>query len=46
MIRIYRDYAHDANISYGQYGRANQLDIAPLLTEDRGNVELPGVWGH
>src|SRR5271166_4113813 len=27
MLRIYRDYAHDSNISYGEYGRANQLDI-------------------
>jgi acetyl esterase/lipase len=27
MMRIYRDYAHDADISYGAYGRANHLDI-------------------
>ena len=27
MMRIYRDYAHDADISYGEYGRANHLDI-------------------
>ena len=27
MLRIYRDYAHDSNISYGEYGRANHLDI-------------------
>src|SRR6201997_3192659 len=27
MLRIYRDYAHDSNISYGQYGSANHLDI-------------------
>ena len=27
MMRIYRDYAHDANISYGEFGGANQLDI-------------------
>ncbi|MFZ0835215.1 MAG: alpha/beta hydrolase [Mycobacterium sp.] len=27
MLRIYRDYAHDADISYGDYGRANHLDI-------------------
>ena len=26
-LRIYRDYAHDANISYGEFGGANQLDI-------------------
>ncbi|HME75588.1 MAG TPA: alpha/beta hydrolase [Mycobacterium sp.] len=27
MLRIYRDYAHDSNISYGDYGSANHLDI-------------------
>jgi len=27
MLRIYRDYAHDSNISYGEYGSANYLDI-------------------
>jgi len=27
MMRIYRDYAHDSNISYGEYGGANHLDI-------------------
>jgi acetyl esterase/lipase len=27
MLRIYRDYAHDANIPYGEFGGANQLDI-------------------
>ena len=27
MLRIYRDYAHDSNISYGEYGGANHLDI-------------------
>jgi acetyl esterase/lipase len=27
MLRIYRDYAHDSNISYGEYGSANLLDI-------------------
>ena len=27
MLRIYRDYAHDADISYGDYGSANHLDI-------------------
>jgi acetyl esterase/lipase len=27
MMRIYRDYAHDSNISYGPYGSANHLDI-------------------
>ncbi|OSC37661.1 alpha/beta hydrolase [Mycobacterium decipiens] len=27
MLRIYRDYAHDGDISYGPYGSANHLDI-------------------
>ncbi|MGF2946147.1 alpha/beta hydrolase fold domain-containing protein [Mycobacterium sp. Lab-001] len=27
MMRIYRDYAHDSDISYGEYGSANRLDI-------------------
>jgi acetyl esterase/lipase len=27
MLRIYRDYTHDGNISYGPYGGANHLDI-------------------
>ncbi|GFG95383.1 hypothetical protein MTIM_12620 [Mycobacterium timonense] len=27
MLRIYRDYAHDSNISYGEFGGANHLDI-------------------
>ncbi|MGO9385529.1 MAG: alpha/beta hydrolase fold domain-containing protein [Mycobacterium sp.] len=27
MWRIYRDYAHDADISYGEFGSANHLDI-------------------
>jgi acetyl esterase/lipase len=27
MLRIYRDYVHDADVSYGDYGRANRLDI-------------------
>ncbi|MDD4867247.1 MAG: alpha/beta hydrolase [Mycobacterium sp.] len=27
MLRIYRDYAHDSNVSYGEFGRANHLDI-------------------
>ena len=27
MLRIYRDYAHDSNISYGEFGSANYLDI-------------------
>ena len=27
MLRIYRDYAHDTDISYGEYGKKNLLDI-------------------
>ena len=27
MLRIYRDYAHDGDISYGDYGSRNHLDI-------------------
>lgn len=27
MMRIYRDYAHDSNISYGEFASANFLDI-------------------
>jgi acetyl esterase/lipase len=27
MLRIYRDYAHDSDISYGEYGSANHLDV-------------------
>lgn len=27
MLRIYREYAHDGDISYGEYGSANHLDI-------------------
>ncbi|HZE17411.1 MAG TPA: alpha/beta hydrolase [Mycobacterium sp.] len=50
MLRIYRDYAHDSNISYGEYGSANNLDIwrrpdldwagkAPILFQIPG-----GAW--
>lgn len=50
MLRIYRDYAHDSDISYGEYGRANHLDIwrrpdldpagkAPVLLQIPG-----GAW--
>jgi acetyl esterase/lipase len=27
MLRVYRDYAHDADIPYGEFGSANHLDI-------------------
>jgi len=50
MLRIYRDYIHDADISYGEFGSANQLDIwrrhdldpsgkAPVLFQIHG-----GAW--
>jgi acetyl esterase/lipase len=50
MIRIYRDYAHDADIAYGDGGKANHLDIwrrpdlkrhgrAPVLLQIPG-----GAW--
>src|ERR1700730_11401650 len=53
MMRIYRDYAHDADISYGEYGRANHLDIwrrpdldptgkAPVLFQIPGGAWITG----
>lgn len=53
MMRIYRDYAHDADISYGPYGRANHLDIwrrpdldpngkAPVLFQVPGGAWITG----
>jgi hypothetical protein len=50
MMRIYRDYAHDADISYGEHGAKNLLDIwrrpdldpagrAPVLLQVPG-----GAW--
>ncbi|MGO9928057.1 MAG: alpha/beta hydrolase fold domain-containing protein, partial [Mycobacterium sp.] len=50
MWRIYRDYAHDPDISYGEFGSANHLDIwrrpdldpngkAPVLLQIPG-----GAW--
>ena len=50
MLRIYGDYAHDSNISYGEYGGANQLDIWRRPDLDRtGNApvlfQIPGgAW--
>ena len=50
MMRIYRDYAHDANISYGEYGSANQLDIWRRSDIDRNGkapvlFQIPGgAW--
>jgi acetyl esterase/lipase len=53
MLRIYRDYAHDADISYGPYGGANRLDIwrrpdldrdgqAPVLLQVHGGAWITG----
>jgi acetyl esterase/lipase len=53
MLRIYRDYAHDSNISYGEYGSANHLDIwrrpdldpagkAPVLFQIPGGAWMVG----
>ncbi|OBK96354.1 esterase [Mycobacterium asiaticum] len=36
MLRIWRDYAHDTDISYGEYGARNQLDIWRRPDLDRG----------
>jgi acetyl esterase/lipase len=50
MLRIYRDYAHDSDISYGPYGRANHLDIwrRTDLRRDGGSpvlLQVPGgAW--
>ncbi|HEY7054007.1 MAG TPA: alpha/beta hydrolase [Mycobacterium sp.] len=53
MFRIYRDYAHDGDISYGEYGSANHLDIwrrpdldpdgsAPVLFQVHGGAWVTG----
>ena len=53
MLRIYRDYTHDGNISYGEYSSANQLDIwrrpdldpsgkAPVLFQIPGGAWVTG----
>ncbi|MCG5430961.1 alpha/beta hydrolase [Mycobacterium sp. MYCO198283] len=53
MLRIYRDYAHDADISYGEFGGANRLDIwrrpdldrrgkAPVLIQVPGGAWITG----
>ncbi|HUH72551.1 MAG TPA: alpha/beta hydrolase [Mycobacterium sp.] len=53
MLRIYRDYVHDSNISYGEFGSANQLDIwrrpdldpagkAPVLFQIPGGAWITG----
>lgn len=53
MMRIYRDYAHDGDISYGEFGSANKLDIwrrpnldrhgkAPVLFQIPGGAWVTG----
>jgi acetyl esterase/lipase len=53
MMRIYRDYAHDTDISYGEYGSRNHLDIwrradldpagrAPVLLQVPGGAWMVG----
>jgi acetyl esterase/lipase len=53
MMRIYSDYAHDADISYGEYGKRNHLDIwrrpdldpagqAPVLLQVPGGAWMLG----
>jgi acetyl esterase/lipase len=50
MLRIYGDYAHDADISYGEFGRANHLDIWRRPDLDRNGkapvlFQIPGgAW--
>ncbi|MGV0684606.1 alpha/beta hydrolase fold domain-containing protein [Mycolicibacterium thermoresistibile] len=50
MLRIYRDYAHDGDISYGPYGSANHLDIWRRPDLDRNGkapvlFQIPGgAW--
>ncbi|ORW51767.1 esterase [Mycobacterium paraense] len=47
MLRIYRDYAHDGDISYGDCGSRNHLDIWRRPDLDRGGrapvlLQVPG----
>ncbi len=50
MLRVYRDYAHDSNISYGEFGSANHLDIWRRPDLDRNGkapvlFQIPGgAW--
>jgi acetyl esterase/lipase len=49
-MRIYRNYAHEADISYGEYGSRNQLDIWRRPDLDRDGrapvlLQVPGgAW--
>jgi len=53
MLRVYRDYAHDTDISYGEHGARNHLDIwrrpdldlggrAPVLLQVPGGAWMVG----
>lgn len=53
MLRIWRDYAHDVDISYGEFGSRNHLDIwrrpdldrdepAPVLLQVHGGAWMVG----
>jgi acetyl esterase/lipase len=53
MLRIWRDYAHDVDISYGEFGSRNHLDIwrrpdlepgakAPVLLQIHGGAWMLG----
>jgi acetyl esterase/lipase len=53
MLRVYRDYAHDTDISYGDHGARNHLDIwrrpdldrdgrAPVLLQVPGGAWMVG----
>ena len=50
MARVYRDYAHDADIAYGPHGTANHLDIWRRPDLDRAGrapvlLQIPGgAW--
>jgi acetyl esterase/lipase len=50
MLRIYRDYAHGSDISYGPHGTANLLDLWRLPDLDPGErapvlLQVPGgAW--
>jgi len=50
MLRVYRDYVHDGDISYGECGSRNHLDIWRRPDLDRGErapvlLQIPGgAW--
>jgi acetyl esterase/lipase len=50
MLRVYRDYAHHTDVSYGEFGSRNHLDIWRRPNLDRGGrapvlLQVPGgAW--